>query len=43
MVLKEIRARIGLGRRCVESMVEYDRERERERESYYCQRKSDMI
>ena len=24
MVVREIRAKIGLGRRCVESMVEYD-------------------
>ena len=42
MTMREIHARIGLGRRCVESMVEYDqrqsivsktkRERERERE-----------
>ena len=24
MVVREIRARIGLGHRCVESMVEYD-------------------
>ena len=24
MIVSEIRAKIGLGRRCVESMVEYD-------------------